>query len=96
MLTCFHDNNNIMGQSDPYVSLLLRQATSDITTGGQGGQSAPLIAKNSPKIGKKREKNQAKMGKRGKKREKIRKKEGKIGKKEEKSGSFFHFAPPDR
>ena len=48
----------------------------------------PLTAKNLPKIGKKRGKiNQEKLGKMY---------SGKIGTKEEKSGSFFHFAPPDR
>ena len=56
--------------------------------GGKGGRVPSLTTKKSPKIGKK-EKNQEKSGKnRGKK--------GKIGKKRQKSGSFFHFAPPDR
>ena len=49
------------------------------------GQSAPLTAKNLPKIGKKRDEIS-----------KNREREGKNREKEEKSGSFFHFAPPDR
>ena len=52
--------------------------TSSITSeGGDRGQSAPLAAKNLPKIVKKGEKR-------------------KIWKKKQKSGSFFHFTPPDR
>ena len=52
----------------------------------------PLTAKNLPKIGKKREKNQEKEGKN---QEKTGKKRTNREEKA-KSGSFFHFAPPDR
>ena len=48
------------------------------------------LAKNLPKIGKKREN----FGKNQENREKLGKR-GKIGKKRQKSGRFFHFAHPD-
>ena len=58
-----------------------RIKASGVATWGSGGKSAPLTARNLPKIGEKRQKIRKKWEKR---------------EKEEKSGSFFHFAPPDR
>ena len=59
---------------------------SGVATGvARGGQSATPDSEKMPKIGK----NQEKFTK-------NREKRGKIGKRSQKSGSSFHFAPPDR
>ena len=69
-------------QLPQYVAYLKNVAYAFIKQGGQSATpDSEKIAKNRKKSGK----NQEKSGKKGK-----------IGKKRQKSGSFFHFAPPDR